>query len=243
MQRDLSVIVGVIGLVLVVAVLFFANGSSKGLTLAENNAIPTSVILGATATPTPITTQDMTATPQLIRPTITVSPVPSSPAPTPSKTPTPQVTQKFNCNSVYTKITDKANGFMNAHKSKNASQALSYISAPQSDTDILALDVLLGQDQANSLPLYETSATSYKTNSFSLGSITTKGEDLSERGTNLCTLLVYEVREITSNQNQSTSTESIRRYLDFSVDESSFVQMTAFKEKDGKQYTKYSGFN
>ncbi|MCC7304464.1 hypothetical protein IT418_03585 [bacterium] len=241
MQRDISVTIGIIGLILVVSIFAISSSQNTSLKLSENNAIPNTFVLGENDTnKQQLITPTASATPPLLKsPAVTVTPTV-----TPSKMPTPTETktQQFTCNtnSVVQKSKVLANQFMNKHKTKDIS-VLNLLSAPESQDDRESLDSWLGTDIDNSPRLYATTSTIYKTVDFEFaGSLIDKGNHLEIRGTRRCQQTVIEKRRV-ETPDTPFSEESVTRYLNFSLAEDGTLILTGFsKDQNG---TKYTGFN
>lgn len=244
MQRNYSLFLGGIALLIVVAILSLNRGTTGALKLSSSEGIPTSGILGATAIPindiqnTPIPTTlptvsiTVTITPT---PTKTVEPSPSLRTPSPTQAPTVPT-----CSAYTSKLKIRATEFMNTHKAKDAYDVLALISDPYDSEEQEELDFWLGTGDENAGGLYQTASTSYTTTKFTIGTLSDRGDDPRERGNKSCQMTISEERK-QIEPDQTTTTDSYARYIDFSLSPDGTFKLTAFKSsKDG---TKYSGFN
>lgn len=162
-----------------------------------------------------------------------------APTQTPDVT-TPPLTNQQLCQTLAPKLRTSATNFMNAHKAHNSSEVLSTISQPESDDDSIKLDYLMGNDTTgDGVRLYVTQETLYTTVSFTLSTISYAGQDMNDRGNDLCSMVIYETRK-TDTQGQ-VSQQTVTRYIDFTISPDQSFQIQAFK--GGKKGTKYSGFN
>lgn len=247
MQRDGAIIFGVLGIGLIIGIAILASGAeSNKLSLATAQQLPVIGVLGTTATPlttslpTPSSPQQQVIGTQEA-PSVTPSVTPPLQTKTPRVTPTTRTTSCRDT-TIRTEISKKANDFMKTHKEKDVTKVLSLISLPKSSADQQELDFLLGKDNNNTPRLYQLTATTYVTKSYSINlepnSIIDRGDDLEERGTKRCQVILYEVRS--REINGTFQEETVTRFLDFTVDQSNIVSLSAFRDKkDGK---KYSGF-
>lgn len=244
MQRNYSLFLGGIALLIVVAILSLNRGTTGALKLSSSEGIPTSGILGATAIPTESmkNTPTITAFPT-ISITVTTTPTPTKTVePTPSlRTPSPTQTPMVPTCSAYTsKLKIRATEFMNTHKAKDAYDVLALISDPYDSEEQEELDFWLGTGDENAGGLYQTASTSYTTTKFTIGTLSDRGDDPRERGNRLCQMTISEERE-KKEPDQTTTTDSYARYIDFSLSPDGTFTLTGFKSsKDG---SKYSGFN
>lgn len=244
MQRNYSLFLGGTALLIVVAILSINRGNATALTLSSSDGIPTSGILGATATPTNNTQHTLTPTVlPTISNTVTLTPIPTKTVePSPSlRTPSPtQAPTVPTCSTYTSKLKIRATEFMNTHKAKDAYDVLALITDPYESEEQEELDFWLGTGDENAGGLYQTASTSYTTTKFTIGTLSDRGDDPRERGNRLCQMTISEERE-KKEPDQTTTTDSYARYIDFSLSPDGTFSLTAFKStKDG---TKYSGFN
>jgi hypothetical protein len=117
---------------------------------------------------------------------------------------------------------------------------LALISDPYDSEEQEELDFWLGTGDENAGGLYQTASTSYTTTKFTIGTLSDRGDNPRDRGNRWCQMTISEERE-KKEPDQTTTTDSYARYLDFSLSPDGTFTLTAFKSsKDG---TKYSGFN
>lgn len=145
---------------------------------------------------------------------------------------------KITCPTAQKSIISQANKFYLAHREKDANTCLGLISLPYSQEEQNQLDFWLGFDNQNNTRLYQTPESSYSVTAYTFGVLQDRGQDFDERGSKRCQLSILEDRAITVTTPYSI--QSVTRYLDFAIDASGNVIMTAYRSmKDGE---KYSGF-
>jgi hypothetical protein len=144
----------------------------------------------------------------------------------------------MSCSSVSTRIKKLSSEFMTAHKAHEVTSVLTLISPPTTIDEETQLAYLQGTDTADGPRLYQLAQFGYTTVSFALGSLTTTGTSITDRGLSVCTLSVHETRKTVNSE--SFTEETVTRYLDFELDELGNVALEGFREKGG---AKYSGFN
>lgn len=207
-------------IILVIGIFVVVKNSQKATTNAQS-----SEVLGTAETAI------MSQTPTV---SITITEVLATVTTTPTATAAPA----FSCSSIANELKKKANAFMNAHQNKSIT-ILSLMTQAELDDDAQQYAYLMGYDIDSDPRLYATAQMAYTTKSFSFGNISSAGQDMVIRGNDLCLLPVFEVRQ--SKAQEQYSEETVTRYLEFTVSPDTSNQLAGFK--DGKNSTKYSGFN
>ncbi|PIY16819.1 hypothetical protein CO112_00275 [Candidatus Dojkabacteria bacterium CG_4_9_14_3_um_filter_150_Dojkabacteria_WS6_41_13] len=206
-----NVLLIVVGVACIAVPIMWSSRSHAAKPTDSATPVPT-VVLGATATPTPEDTEETEQT---------------------------EIAVKITCDSAKSELQRLATDFMELHQQKKAEDALLFIAAPYTQEEQDQLDYWLGLDNENTYRLYQTPATNYSLSAFSLGKIMDRGFDSNERGSKRCQIPVTETRSVTITIPYSEVKAT--RYLDFAVDASGIVKLTAYRES--KEGGKYGGFN